>query len=49
LVVIPVIVVEGEFGEVIVAAVPPTWLHVPVPGAAELADMVAVPGLEQID
>ena len=46
---LPVMVVVGEFGEVMVAAVPPTCVHAPVPGAAELAAMVAVPGAEQID
>ena len=45
----PVTVVVGEFGEVIVAAVPPVCVHVPVPGAAAFAAIVAVPGVEQID
>ena len=48
-VVMPVIVVVGEFGEVIVAVPPLTCVQVPVPGAAAFADMVAVPGVEQID
>ena len=48
LVVIPVMVVLGEFTSVIEAAAPLICDQVPVPGAAELAAMVAVPGVEQM-
>ena len=49
LVVMPVIVVLGEFNDMIVAAPPLICNQVPVPGAAMLAAMVVLPGVEQID
>ena len=48
LVVMPEIVVVGEFGEVIVAEVPAVWVQVPKPGEAAFADIVAEPGVEQM-
>ena len=47
-VVIPVTVVVGEFGEVMVAAAPLAWVQVPKPGVAAVAAIVAVPGVAQI-
>ena len=44
----PVIVVVGEPGVVIVAAVPLTWLQLPVPEVGELAAMVTEPVVVQM-